>query len=279
MCYSCPMNENYQTYYEQAIDFLFEFGPKLIGAIIVLIAGFWIIKQLIKVLRKVIQAQELDPIIETFALKLVSVALKVLLFITVLSQVGVVTTSLAALVGAIGLAVGLSLQGSLSNFAGGVIIFIFKPFRAGDLIEAQGITGVVNNIQIFQTKITGMGNRIHIIPNGKLSNDLITNYSKEGTIRSDVSIGISYDADIKKARSIMLDVMNIDTRVLKEPEPTVIVTELGDSAVVLRMQPWVHPDDYYAVRFAMYEAIKIAFDEAGIGIPYPQQVVHLQRGE
>lgn len=271
------MNEEYGIYAQQAIDFLFEFGPKLIGAIIVLVVGFWLIKQIVKLLRRLINEKDLDPIVETFVLKIVAVVLKIVLFIIVLSQIGVVTTSLAAIVGAAGLAVGLSLQGSLSNFAGGVIIFLFKPFKTGDLIEAQGKTGTVQSIQIFQTVLVGLENKLHIIPNGKLSNDVITNYSKEGIIRSDVSVGISYDADIKKAREIMMTVMNEYEHTLKDPEPSVVVTELGDNAVVLRMQPWVHPDYYWATKFALNEAIKIAFDEAGIGIPYPQMVVHMKQ--
>ena len=273
------MNEQYQIYYNQAVDFLFEFGPRLIGGIVLLIVGWWLIKQITKLLQKVITKKELDPIVETFALKIVSVVLKVLLFVIVLSQIGVVTTSLAALIGAAGLAVGLSLQGSLSNFAGGVIIFLFKPFKTGDLIEAQGVTGVVTSIQIFQTTVSGVENRTYVIPNGKLSNDVITNYSAEGIIQSNTSIGISYDADIRKAREIMHNIMEAHQQVLKDPKPSVVVTELGDNAVTLRMQPWVDPENYFSTRFDLYETVKIKFDEAGIGIPYPQRVVHIKKEE
>ncbi|MCI5050787.1 MAG: mechanosensitive ion channel [Candidatus Pacebacteria bacterium] len=269
--------ENYRTYYQQAIEFLFEFGPKLIGAIIILVAGLWLIKQIIKLARRVIRRNHLDPIVESFILKIVAWGLRILLIITVLSQVGIVTTSLAAMIGAVGLAIGLSLQGSLSNFAGGVIIFIFKPFKTGDLIEAQGVTGWVREIKIFQTYIEGVENKIHIVPNGELSNDVITNYSKEGAIRTDTTIGISYDADIKKARTIMMDIMENHEHVLKDPAPSVVVTELADNSVNLRMQPWVYDKHYYPTRFELYEQVKIKFDEAGIGIPYPQRVVHLKK--
>ena len=269
--------ETYATYYNQAVEFLFEFGPKLISSIIILVAGLWIIKQVIKLAKKIIQSNDLDPIVETFILKIVSWGLRILLFVTVLSQVGIVTTSLAAIVGAVGLAVGLSLQGSLSNFAGGVIIFLFKPFKTGDLINAQGVTGWVREIKIFQTYIEGVENKIHIVPNGGLSNDVITNYSKDGAIRTDTVIGISYDADIKQARNIMMDIMQSHKNILKEPAPSVVVTELGDNAVSLRMQPWVMDTHYYKTRFDMYEEVKIKFDEAGIGIPFPQRVVHLKK--
>lgn len=269
--------EAYSEYYEQAIAFLFEFGPRLLGGIMILVLGLWVIRLLGRLLKKLLHKNEVDPIVETFVTRLVSWGLRVLLIVTVLSQVGVVTTSFAAIIGAIGLAIGLSLQGSLSNFAGGVIIFIFRPFRTGDLIEAQGVTGWVDDIQIFQTRLIGVENKTHIIPNGSLSNDVITNYSKEGKLRAETSIGISYDADIKQARAIMIDIMTQHAQVLSEPAPSVVVTELGDNAVTLRMQPWTTPDDYYTVRWDMYEQIKIAFDAAKIGIPFPQRVVHLKK--
>mgnify|MGYP000571977985 CR=1 FL=1 len=195
----------------------------------------------------------------------------------VITQLGVKSSSLVAVVGAAGLAIGLALQGSLANFAGGVLILLIKPFKVGDWIAAQGIEGAVKEISIFNTRILTFGNQEAIVPNGKLSNDVITNYSKEGTIRLDVEIGISYDADIKRARLIMMRVMENHTDVLKEPKPSVVVTELGDSAVMLRMQPWVKPDHYYSVGFAMYEEVKLAFDAEGIGLPYPQRVVHLKK--
>lgn len=269
--------ETYKIYYDQAVEFLFEFGPKLIASIAILVIGLWLIKQSLRIARKVIRRNHLDPIIETFILRIVGWGLRMLLFVTVLSQAGIVTTSLAAIIGAIGLAVGLSLQGSLSNFAGGVMIFLFKPFKTGDLIDAQGVGGWVREIKIFQTYIEGVENKIHIVPNGKLSNDIITNYSKEGAIRTDTSIGISYDADIKKAKDIMIDLMEKHKHVLKEPQSSVVVTELGDNAVTLRMQPWVMDEHYFKTRFDLYEQVKYAFDKEGIGIPYPQRVVHLKK--
>jgi len=269
--------EQYQEYYQQAVAFLFEFGPRLIGAVIVLIVGIWFIKLLTRLLKRVLHRNEVDPIVESFVTRIVAWGLRILLVVTVLSQMGVVTTSLAAIIGAVGLAIGLSLQGSLSNFAGGVVIFIFRPFKTGDLIEAQGVTGWVEDIQIFQTRLIGVENKTHVIPNGKLSNDVITNYSKEGVIRSETSIGIAYNADIRKARSIMIDIMEKHAKVLEDPAPTVVVTELGDNAVTLRMQPWTTAEYYYAVRWAMYEETKIAFDAARIGIPFPQRVVHIKK--
>ncbi|MAQ77105.1 mechanosensitive ion channel protein [Candidatus Campbellbacteria bacterium] len=271
--------ETVQTYYDQAIAFLFDYGPRVIGAIVLIVGGLWLIRQIIKLLKKAVRARHLDRIVETFILRLVAWALRILLFVTVLSQLGIVTTSMAAILGAVGLAIGLSLQGSLSNFAGGVIIFLFKPFKSGDLIEAQGVTGFVQDIQIFQTCLLGVQNKIHIIPNGKLSNDVITNYSKEGKIRSDVSIGIGYAAPIDVARDILIEVMEKHDKVMSDPKPQVRVTELGDSAVVIRMEPWTTAESYYAVRFDLYEAAKRRLDEAGIDIPFPQRVVHMQKDD
>jgi len=219
----------------------------------------------------------MDEGLRSFLVSFLSMALKVLLIITVLGQVGVATTSFIAILGAAGLAIGLSLQGSLANFAGGALILFFKPFVVGDLIEAGGNLGTVKRIQIFVTTLISPENKTIIIPNGELSNNTIVNYSKEGKIRVDLVVGISYDADIKKAKNVCMQVLESQSIVLKDPAPSVNVSELADSSVNLAIRPWVKPEDYWAVYFHTLEEIKNRFDQEGIGIPYPHQVVHMHQ--
>ena len=190
-------------------------------------------------------------------------------------QVGVETTSFAAILAAAGLAIGMALQGSLANFAGGVLIMIFKPIKIGDLIEAQGIVGVVKEIEIFTTKLSTPENKEAIIPNGTLSNGNIINYSSQGVLRVDLNIGIGYGDDIKKAKDIMMKVLTEDPKVLKDPAPTVAVSELGDNAVNMVVRPFATVENYWDVYFNTLENCKIALDEAGVSIPYPQRDVHI----
>ena len=198
--------------------------------------------------------------------------------LAILAKLGVETTSFAAILAAAGLAVGLALQGSLSNFAGGVLIMIFKPFKIGDLIEAQGEIGVVKEIEIFTTKLTGLSNKEIIIPNGSLSNGNIVNYSTEGTRRVDLVFGVSYDSDIKQTKEVIMNVLTSHPKVLKDPAPAVTVLELADSSVNFATRPWCNTEDYWAVYFDVTESFKIELDKSGIEIPYPHQVEIQKKG-
>ncbi|GGG33861.1 mechanosensitive ion channel family protein [Bizionia arctica] len=249
-----------------------EYGLKILGAIIIWIIGSWVIKKLIKGTRVVMTKRGFDISLQKFLLNLVGWILKILLILTILSQLGVETTSFAAILAAAGLAVGLALQGSLGNFAGGVLIMIFKPIKIGDLVEAQGEIGVVKEIEIFTTKLIGLSNKEIIIPNGALSNGNIVNYSTEGTRRVDLTIGVGYDSDIKKTKEVLMNVLTSNPKVLSDPAPTVNVSELADSSINFAVRPWCKTADYWAVYFESMENIKEALDAAGIEIPYPHQV-------
>lgn len=261
-----------ETYIESAKEMLFFYAPKVITALLILIIGSYIIKTIIKSSKKVMDKKGVDVTLQKFLGNLLNWVLKILLFITVISLLGIETTSFAAILASAGLAIGLALQGSLGNFAGGVLIMIFKPFKVGDLIEAQGEIGVVKEIEIFTTKLTGLSNKEIIIPNAALSNGNIVNYTTEGTRRVDLVIGVSYDADIKQTRDVLMNVLTSHPKVLKDPAPTVNVLELADSSVNFAVRPWCNTDDYWDVYFEATENIKLALDKAGIEIPYPHQV-------
>jgi small conductance mechanosensitive channel len=254
------------------VDFATVYGIKIIGAILIWIIGSWIIKKIIKGMKKVMSIRGYDESLQKFLLNLASWILKILLIITLLGTLGVPTTSFAAVIAAAGLAIGLALQGSLGNFAGGVLIMIFRPIKIGDLIKAQGEIGVVKEIEIFTTKLIGLSNIEIIIPNGALSNGNIVNYSTEGTRRVDLTFGVSYDSDIKKTKNVLLNVLTSHPLVLKDPEPTVNVSELADSSVNFAVRPWCKVEDYWTVYFDVTEQTKEALDAAGIEIPYPHQV-------
>ncbi len=249
-----------------------EYGLKIIGAIIIWIIGSWIIKKIAKMLAKVMNKSNYDESLQKFLLNLVKWGLKILLIITILGTLGVPTASFAAILAAAGLAVGMALQGSLANFAGGVLLMIFKPFKIGDLIEAQGELGVVKEIEIFTTKILTPTNKEVIIPNGTLSNGNITNYTTENKLRVDLTIGVSYDSDIKQTKDVLMSVLTSHPKVLDNPEPTVNVSELADSSVNFAVRPWATVADYWDVYFDTLEQCKEALDAAGIEIPYPHQV-------
>ena len=264
--------EDAQKWIDKGIEFVTEYGPKVIGAIIIYIIGSWVIKKIVKALRKVMSKSKYDESLQKFLLNLVSWALKILLILVVIGKLGVETTSFAAILAAAGLAVGLALQGSLSNFAGGVLIMIFKPYRIGDLIEAQGELGVVKEIEIFTTKLVSPENKLIIVPNGAMANGNIINYTAEGKIRVDTVIGVAYEEDIKKTKEVLLNVLTSQEKVLQDPAPSVNVLELADSSVNFAVRPFCKPEDYWDVYFATYEGCKLALDEAGIEIPYPHEV-------
>lgn len=264
--------EDTQVWIDKAINFVTDYGPKIIGAILIYIIGSWIIKKLTNMLEKVMMKKDYDEALQKFLSNLVGWALKVFLIIVVISKLGVETTSFAAVIAAAGLAIGLALQGSLANFAGGVLLIIFKPFKIGDLIEAQGVTGVVKEIEIFTTKLTTPDNKLAIVPNGAMGNGNIINYTAEGKIRVDTMVGIGYDEDIKKAKTVLMEVLTSNPKVLQDPAPSVNVANLGDSSVDLAVRPFCKPEDYWDVYFATVEGSKIALDNAGIEIPYPHAV-------
>ncbi|MCI2229350.1 mechanosensitive ion channel [Polaribacter sp. MSW13] len=251
---------------------LIEFTPNILTALAILIIGLFVINLMVKASKKIMQKSGLDITLQKFLGNLLGWGLKILLFITVISKLGVTTTSFAAIFAAAGLAVGLALQGSLANFAGGVLIMIFKPFKIGDLIEAQGEIGVVKEIEIFTTKLTGLSNKEIIIPNGSISNGTIVNYTTEGTRRVDLTFGVSYDADIKQTKEVLMSVLTSHPKVLKDPAPAITVSELADSSVNFAVRPWCKTEDYWTVYFDVTENTKIALDKAGIEIPYPHQV-------
>ena len=265
-----------QKYLDQAIELGMTYGPKLVLAIITLIVGLWLIGRVVNAANKHFTSRA-DQTLGQFISSVVSVLLKAVLLIAVASMVGIETTSFIAVLGAAGLAVGLALQGSLANFAGGVLILLFKPFKVGDLIQAQGYIATVKEIQIFNTILKTADNRIVILPNGALSNGDLVNINQEPTRRVDFVFGIGYGDDIDKAKSILTTIAEQDSRVLKDPEPTIVVSELADSAVNFTVRLWVNTPDYWGVYFDTHEAVKKSFDNQGISIPFPQQDVHMHQ--
>ncbi|MCF2875997.1 MULTISPECIES: mechanosensitive ion channel family protein [unclassified Tenacibaculum] len=261
-----------KEYLDQFQNLLINYTPKVLTALAILIVGLFAIKFVVGTFKKIMNKRSVDVTLQKFLGDLLSWSLKALLFVTVISNLGVATTSFAAIIGAAGLAVGLALQGSLSNFAGGALIMIFKPFKIGDLIEAQGVTGVVKEIQVFTTHINTPGNKLAIVPNGALSNGNIINYTAEGKLRVDLTFGVSYDADIKEAKKILMDVLTSNPKVLKDPAPSVNVSELADSSVNFAVRPWTETPNYWDVYFETTENVKLALDKAGIEIPYPHSV-------
>jgi small conductance mechanosensitive channel len=257
---------------DKGLDFIATYGIQVIGAIVIWIIGSWIIKKILRVVKSVMVKRAYDESLQKFLLNLMGWILKILLILAILAKLGVETTSFAAILAAAGLAIGMALQGSLANFAGGVLLMIFKPIKIGDLIEAQGEIGVVKEIEIFTTKLTSPQNKEIIIPNGTLSNGNIVNYTSEGKLRVDLTFGVSYDTDIKQAKDVLLKVLTSNEKVLKDPAPTVNVSELADSSVNFAVRPWCTPEHYWDVYFETTENVKLALDKAGIEIPYPHAV-------
>ena len=259
---------------KEAWNWILEFLPDLITAVIILVVGLWVIRFLNHLVKRFFDKKDFDPALETFLQSFIKISLKVILFVLVITQLGVKSSSLVAMLGAAGLAVGLALQGSLANFAGGVLILVFKPFRVGDFISAQGVDGTVKEISIFTTKLNTFGNQLAIIPNGQLSNNNIINYNAEDKRRDKIDVGISYSSDIKKAKDILLEICGSYENILKDPAPEVYVGELADSAVVLTLRFWAANENFWASHFYVMENLKYRFDEAGIEIPFPQIDVH-----
>ena len=266
--------DNIQAYTEEYIEKFIDFLPDLLAAILLLVFGWWAINIILRYVRRIFEKKAHDKSIQNFAVGIINWGLKILLFVMVISQLGVETTSLIAVLGAAGLAIGLALQGSLSNFAGGVLIILLKPFRVGDWIEVSGISGSVKDISLFYTKLNTFGNQLAIIPNGELSNDNIVNYSGEPTRRAAITIGISYNSNIKVARETLISLMKEQEGILEDPEPAVVVTELADSAVNLSVRFWAKNEDFWDCQFYTIEEAKTRLEAAGITIPFPQRDIH-----
>ncbi len=258
-----------------AMDFIMDYGPKLIGAIVVLIIGLWVIKIITKAIDRILVKSNVDDSLRPFMKSLFGSLLKVMLVISIMGMMGIEMTSFIAILGALGLAVGMALSGTLQNFAGGVMILVFKPFKVGDVIEAQGYTGAVKEIQIFVTILTTPDNKTIIIPNGGLSNGSMINYSTQANRRVDWVVGVSYGEDIEKVRGVIDRLIGADQRILKDPEPFIKVGELADSSVNFTVRVWVNAADYWDVFFDMNENVYTTFEKEGIGIPFPQMDVHV----
>ena len=271
--------KNYEEHVKELINLLWEIFPNLVSALILGFVGWWVIKLINIGVVKFFERKDYDRTLETFLEDFINNGLKVLLFVMVITQVGVETSSLIAMLGAAGLALGLALQGSLSNFAGGILILIFKPFKVGDFISAQGSEGTVKQITVFNTKLVTFGNQEVIIPNGNLSNDKITNFSSEGIRRENLVIGISYSSSIQKAKDLILDLCAVDENIMTEEgkEAMVVVTELADSSVNLSVRYWTTTETFWPTKFKMIENIKAAFDREGIEIPFPHRVMVTQK--
>jgi len=265
--------EQLSAYSDRFIDWIFLYGPKLIGAIVVFILGLYLTNWLTRQVTRGMNRRHLDVSLQTFLGSMIGVGLKILLLITVAGMLGIQTTSFIAVIGAMGLAVGLALQGSLANFAGGVLILVFKPFKVGDLIESQGQTGIVSEIQIFNTILLTGENKTVILSNGAVSNNTIINYSRQGTLRVDLSLAVSPTNDIQKGRKVVEYAMVSHPKVLKDPKPTVNILRIGDGMVTLAVRPYAAVADYWDVYFDLQEKLKSGFETNNIAAPMPTHVV------
>ncbi|NGY36268.1 mechanosensitive ion channel [Flavobacterium sp. XN-5] len=265
--------KNVADYAATIIKVFIDYSPKLISAFLILFVGLYTIRLINRLIRRIMVKRELDPTLTKFLADILLWVLRVLLFVTFISKLGIETSSFVAILGAMGLAIGLSLQGSLSNFAGGMLIIVFKPFKVGHTIDAQGVFGTVSEIQIFVTKVITANNQTVFIPNGILSNGNIINYSLEKIRRADLTFAISYNSDIKKAKDLITSVLNENPKVLQSPPPEVFVKNLTDSAIQLAVRPWANSEDFGDVFTDTLENCKTAFDTAGIVIqPYVKEM-------
>ncbi|MBK24488.1 MAG: mechanosensitive ion channel protein MscS [Halobacteriovorax sp.] len=256
-------------------DLAIQYGMKIVIAIAVFIIGSMVIKMITKMVGKALTVRGVDATLHPFLKGLVSTLLKVALVISILGMVGIKTTSFVAILGAAGLAVGMALQGSLGNFAGGVLILIFKPFKVGDVVQAQGYTGKISEVGIFCTVMKTPDNKTIILPNGPLAGGSMINFSTEATRRVDWTFGVAYGDDIKKAQDTLIKILNDDSRIMKDPAPFARVGELADSSVNFTVRAWVNAADFWDVHFDVIEKVKTTFDETGLNFPFPQQEVHV----
>lgn len=260
-------------------EYAIPWGINIAMALIIFIVGRIVVGLLLSVFRRLMAKSKYDQMLIDFLESIISAVLMLFVIVASLDELGVDTTSLVAILGAAGLAIGLSLQDSLKNFAAGVMLLVFKPFRAGNFVEAAGTAGSVQKIGIFTTTMTTPDNKEIIIPNGKIYSDNITNYSAKETRRVDMVVGIGYDSDLLKAKQILLEMCEADERILEEPAPVVAVSELADSSVNFTVRPWVNAADFFAVKWDFTEKVKLRFDEEDITIPFPQMDVHFHKDE
>ena len=253
---------------------IMEYGSRVLLALITLAVGWWLINRLTVKIGQLLALRKADLALQGFISSLANIILKILLIVSVASMIGVETTSFVAAIGAAGLAIGLALQGSLANFAGGVLILLFRPFRIGDWIEAQGVAGTVDSIQIFHTVLRTGDNKTVIVPNGNLSNGIITNTNRQPTRKVVFDVGVDYEADLQKARQVLLDLAK-DERVLQDPEPQAVISTLGDSSITVSLRVWVKTADYWDVMFMFNEQSRDRLKAAGIDIPFPQRVIRV----
>ncbi|MFT6715423.1 MAG: small conductance mechanosensitive channel [Saprospiraceae bacterium] len=258
-------------------ELIITYGTNLIGAIVVLAIGLWVIKLITKGVGVVLDKKEVDPSITSFIKSFLNIALKAMLFISVLTKIGVEMTSFVALIGAAGLAIGMALSGTLQNFAGGVMILLFKPFKVGDFIDAQGHKGTVSEIKIFNTILKTPDNQVIIIPNGGLSTSSMVNITTEKTRRVEWNFGIAYGDSYHAAKELLLKLIKADHRVLSDPEPFIALSELGDNAINIVVRVWVQKENFGGVLFGMNEKVYVEFPKAGLSFPYPQMDVHIQK--
>lgn len=256
---------------------ILEYSPKIISAFFTLLVGLWLVKMVKKIISKILAKRNVEITVANFLIDIITWGLRILLFVTFISKLGIETTSFVAVLGAAGLAIGLSLQNSLSNITGRILIVFFKPFRIGDIIQTQNVTGTVTDISIFSTRLKTGNNQTVFIPNGPLSNGTIINYSVEDERRAELKIGISYNSNIQKAKEIALQVMKENPLILDTPETTIIVSELADSSINLIMRPWSKTSDFTNMSSDTLQQIKIAYDKAGIEIPFPQSEISIKK--
>ncbi len=266
-----------EEYLSKLIELLVLYGPKVVGAIVVLIVGYIIIRFVMKGITKLFKKKEYDVSLQSFLRSLINMTLQALLWISVLGMLGIQMTSFIAILGAAGLAIGMALSGTLQNFASGVMILIFRPFKAGDFIEAAGVSGVVSEIQVFNTIMKTGDNKTIIVPNAQLSNTIMKNYSTEPQRRVDWTFGIGYGDDVQKAFDVLNDLITKDSKILKDPAPFMAVSELANSSVNIVVRAWVNAADYWDVFFDMNRKVYETFSKSGLNIPYPQMDVHLHQ--
>lgn len=263
---------------EQINDLIMTYGPKLIGALLTLIIGMWVISVLRGILRRRFEKREMEPSLRGFLNSMIGILLKTMLWISAIGMMGVEMTSFIAILGAAGLAIGMALSGTLQNFAGGVMLLLFKPFKAGDVLSAQGHTGSVSEIQIFNTILKTPDNKTIIIPNGGLSTGSMINFSTEPKRRVDFTFGIGYGDDVDKAKEVLMKLIKADKRIINDPaEPFIAVSELADSSVNLVVRVWAEAANYWGIYFDLTEQVYKTFDKEGLNIPYPQMDVHVQK--
>ncbi|MGB0839192.1 MAG: mechanosensitive ion channel family protein [Chitinophagales bacterium] len=268
------LQKDISSYIDTAINTTLEKAPGILGAILVLIIGWWIIGAIARSIGKALDRSGIDPTVKSVVMSAVNILLKIMLLLAAASTMGIQTTSFVAVLGAVGLAAGFALQGSLANLAGGILITLFRPFKIGDYIKAQGVEGFVKDLQLLVTVIETPDMATHYLPNGALANGNITNASEQGTARLHIPVGIGYGENIQNARNVLVDVMKKHPLVLNNPAPSVAVVNLGGSSVDLDLRPWCNAGDVPGVTVEVLEAAKIALDKANIDIPFPQQVLH-----